>query len=108
VTQALYAQRNNKTIKKRQKKWGMWFKASPGKQQDTSQPIAEHGDTCHPSYTGSINRIAVRAVPGINKHKALFKKQQSWALVAHTCNPSYPGGQDQENCYSNPAQANGL
>jgi hypothetical protein len=24
--------------------------------------------------------------------------------VAHTCNPSYPGGRDQEDCGSKPAQ----
>jgi hypothetical protein len=27
-------------------------------------------------------------------------------LVAHTCNPSYSGGRDQEDCCSKPAQAN--
>jgi hypothetical protein len=32
----------------------------------------------------------------------------SWALVAHTCNPSYLGSWDQENCTSRPAQANSL
>jgi hypothetical protein len=26
--------------------------------------------------------------------------------VAHACNPSYPGGRDQENCGSKPAWAN--
>jgi hypothetical protein len=26
--------------------------------------------------------------------------------VAHTCNPSYSGGRDQEDCGSKPAQAN--
>jgi hypothetical protein len=29
-----------------------------------------------------------------------------WVLVAHTCNPSYSGGRDQENLDSKPAQAN--
>jgi hypothetical protein len=28
--------------------------------------------------------------------------------VAHTCNPSYSGGRDQEDCISKPAQANSL
>jgi hypothetical protein len=28
------------------------------------------------------------------------------ALVAHTCNPSYAGGTDQEECCSKPAWAN--
>jgi hypothetical protein len=27
--------------------------------------------------------------------------------VAHSCNPSYSGGKDQEDCSSKPAQANG-
>jgi hypothetical protein len=30
----------------------------------------------------------------------------SWMLVAHTCNPSYSGGRDQEDRGSKPAQAN--
>jgi hypothetical protein len=30
----------------------------------------------------------------------------SWAPVAHTCNPSYSGGRDQEDRGSKPAQAN--
>jgi hypothetical protein len=30
----------------------------------------------------------------------------SWALVVHTCNPSYSGGRDQEDHSSKPAQAN--
>jgi hypothetical protein len=28
--------------------------------------------------------------------------------VTHTCNPSYSGGRDQEDCGSKPAQANSL
>jgi hypothetical protein len=28
----------------------------------------------------------------------------SWVLIAHTCNPSYSGGRDQEDCGSTPAQ----
>jgi hypothetical protein len=28
-----------------------------------------------------------------------------WVLVAHTCNPSYSGDKDQEDCGSKPAQA---
>jgi hypothetical protein len=34
------------------------------------------------------------------------KEQPPWALVAQTCNPGYSGGRDQEDCGSNPAQAN--
>jgi hypothetical protein len=35
-------------------------------------------------------------------------KDQSfcWAPVAHTCEPSYSGGRDQEGCSSKPAWAN--
>jgi hypothetical protein len=32
----------------------------------------------------------------------------SWAPVAHTCNPSYSGGRDQEDRGSKPAPANGF
>jgi hypothetical protein len=31
----------------------------------------------------------------------------SWVQVAHTCNPSYSGGRDQEDGSSKPSQANG-
>jgi hypothetical protein len=30
----------------------------------------------------------------------------AWVLVAHTCNPSYSGGRDQEDHGSKPARAN--
>jgi hypothetical protein len=30
-------------------------------------------------------------------------KMDSWALVAHTCNPGYSGGRDQEDHSSKPA-----
>jgi hypothetical protein len=33
-------------------------------------------------------------------------KQNSWALVAQTCNPRYSGGRDQEDDGSKPAWAN--
>jgi hypothetical protein len=33
-------------------------------------------------------------------------KLNSQAPVAHTCNPSYPGGRDQEDHGSKPARAN--
>jgi hypothetical protein len=36
----------------------------------------------------------------------LKKRVVSWALVAHTCNPSYAGGRDQEDCSSKPVRAN--
>jgi hypothetical protein len=31
-----------------------------------------------------------------------------WALVAHSCNPSYSGGRDQEDHRSKPVWANSL
>jgi hypothetical protein len=33
-------------------------------------------------------------------------KKISWVLVAHTCNPGYSEGRDQEDCSSKPAWAN--
>jgi hypothetical protein len=39
--------------------------------------------------------------------KSSFKKEtSSWVPVAHTCNPSYSGGRDQEDCSLKPAPAN--
>jgi hypothetical protein len=35
-------------------------------------------------------------------------KEKSWAPVAHSCNLSYSGGRDQEDCSLKPAQANSL
>jgi hypothetical protein len=35
-------------------------------------------------------------------------KKLSQKLAAHTCNPSYSGGRDQEDCSSKPIQANCL
>jgi hypothetical protein len=32
-------------------------------------------------------------------------KKGDWVLLAHTCNPSYSGGRDQEDCSSRPAWA---
>jgi hypothetical protein len=37
-----------------------------------------------------------------------FKKNKSWVLVAHACNPSYTRGRNQEDQGSKPAQANSL
>jgi hypothetical protein len=44
------------------------------------------------------------------KIKPFFKDNlsQSQAPVAHTCNPSYSGGRDQEDCSSKPPQAKSL
>jgi hypothetical protein len=47
----------------------------------------------------------------LDKHKnksVKFKKESSWALVSHTCNPSYLGGRDWEDQGLRPAQANNL
>jgi hypothetical protein len=33
-------------------------------------------------------------------------KRRHWVLVAHTCNPNYSRGRDQEDCGSKPTQAN--
>jgi hypothetical protein len=41
-----------------------------------------------------------------NHKKIKIKKNNSWALVAHACDPSYSGGRDQEDCCSKPAWAN--
>jgi hypothetical protein len=39
--------------------------------------------------------------------KLCFKNSHnlSWVPVAHTCNPSYSGSRDQEDCGSKPVQA---
>jgi hypothetical protein len=37
---------------------------------------------------------------------AVQNTQQGQVLVAHTCNPSYSGGRDQEDCGSKPPWAN--
>jgi hypothetical protein len=36
----------------------------------------------------------------------ILKNYSHWAWVAHTCNPSYSGGKDQEDCGSKPGQTN--
>jgi hypothetical protein len=43
----------------------------------------------------------------VNKKKKEFTERAgSQALVAHSCNPSYPGGSDQQDCSSKPAWGN--
>jgi hypothetical protein len=37
---------------------------------------------------------------------AILKGKSSRELVAHTCNPTYSGGRNQEDCGLKPAQAN--
>jgi hypothetical protein len=46
---------------------------------------------------------ALNAIPSTAKTKTKTKVQ---TMVAHTCNPSYSGGRDQEDSSSEPAQAN--
>jgi hypothetical protein len=48
--------------------------------------------------------------PGCLDYKVniLSQKQTSQTLVAHTCNPSYSGGRNQEDLSSKPAWANSL
>jgi hypothetical protein len=41
-----------------------------------------------------------------NKTKQTTTTKNSWAPVAHTCNPSYSGDRDQEHQCSKPAGAN--
>jgi hypothetical protein len=41
-------------------------------------------------------------------HEILNVKSEGWLLLAHTCNPSYSGGRDQEDHSSKPAQVNNL
>jgi hypothetical protein len=42
----------------------------------------------------------------VNKARKIRKNEHRLILVAHTCNLSYLGGRDQEDCGSKPAQAN--
>jgi hypothetical protein len=36
--------------------------------------------------------------------RELEKAMLCWALVAHTCNPNYPGGRDEKDCDLKPDQ----
>jgi hypothetical protein len=49
-----------------------------------------------PSYTFSL----------LHPEKLSFKREGGQVLVAHSCNPCYSGGRDQEDHGSKPAQAN--
>jgi hypothetical protein len=51
---------------------------------------------------GYIVRPCLKISKQTNKQKTMF----NWALVAHTCNPSYSGGRDQEDLGSKPTKAN--
>jgi hypothetical protein len=52
-----------------------------------------------------VQRAESRTVGGHSRELAK-KWQKSWAPVAHTCNPSFSGGRDQEVLSSKPAWAN--
>jgi hypothetical protein len=41
-----------------------------------------------------------------NLEKIFLKEQYSWVLAAHTCDPSYSGGRDQEDWGLKPARGN--
>jgi hypothetical protein len=49
---------------------------------------------------------ALGLIPNMETNKQ--KQKHSQALVAHTCNPSYSGGRDQEDHSLKPARANSL
>jgi hypothetical protein len=54
--------------------------------------------TCLESPSSSIPTSLPPLLLQLSRH--------SWVLVAHACNPSYPGTGDQEDCRSKPAEAN--
>jgi hypothetical protein len=43
-----------------------------------------------------------------NSINQIKKSVKGWVLVAHSCNPSDPGGRDQEDYGSKPVWANNL
>jgi hypothetical protein len=62
---------------------------------------------CNPStQEAEAERSQVQGQPKL--YRELVKNQNSWALLAHACNPSYSGGRDQEDQGSKPAWANSL
>jgi hypothetical protein len=42
------------------------------------------------------------------KNRVIKTTYSGWALVAHSCNPSYSGGRDREDHGSKPAHVNSL
>jgi hypothetical protein len=66
------------------------------------------------SYFIQYIKISLKWIKGLNmlakiyrnKTKQTTTSKNSWAPVAHTCNPSYSGGRDQEHQCSKPAGAN--
>jgi hypothetical protein len=56
-----------------------------------------------PPVSGRPQSLCV-AVKSRELGKRKKKMLQSWALVAHPCNPTYAGGRDQEDRGSKPAR----
>jgi hypothetical protein len=59
-------------------------------------------------YSKKVNesfykRTEISELKGFTK-SAAQRNKLGWVLVAHTCNPSYSEGRDQEDCGSKPAQ----
>jgi hypothetical protein len=52
----------------------------------------------------SLKALSSNSIP--TKKKSVIKDMNSQVLVAHTCNPRYSGGRDQEDHGLKPAQAN--
>jgi hypothetical protein len=76
---------------------GLPRQKSSGDPISINKKLSTMVSTCHPSYMGSINRrIVVQAGEGIHVRPYL-KNNQSRGLVAHSYNPSYSGGRDQED-----------
>jgi hypothetical protein len=52
-----------------------------------------------------LYRVVQEALPKSREDRPgrrIEVQRSVWALVVHTCNPSYPEGRDQEDCGSNP------
>jgi hypothetical protein len=59
-----------------------------------------------PNSKGYRNAIILCACLGLTfGYFCVSLRLSIWVLVAHTCNPSYSGGRDQEDCGSRLAQA---
>jgi hypothetical protein len=60
--------------------------------------------TCHTRSVGSINRrTEVQRSPGLQVRPYTKNTKTCQALVAHTCNPSYSKGREEEDRGSKPA-----
>jgi hypothetical protein len=57
------------------------------------------------SFAGKWLELEINMLNEISQDQ---KAKYCWAPVAHTCNPSYSGGRDQEDCSLKPAWANSL